>query len=457
MNTIRLTRTQYDQLKERLLQYAPQEAAAFFLGGIFQTQGSWHFTIREIMYPQMDDYIVQGDVRLEVSPIFLNRVISKAEREGCAIGSCHSHPFSIKRVAYSPSDDYGEGVSAKTIYECLEGKPMASLLLGKDAIIGRIWINPKKRPIPFDQIRIIGRQTSFINITEKLDRLSKIQEEIYDRQILAFGKKGQEFLSSLVIGIIGLGGTGSSVAEQLARLGVTDFVLVDNDILEDSNRTRVYGSYPSRCKFLRGRQKVKIAKRNIQKIQPQARIETIYKDVIDQIVLSKLKSCDLIFSCVDRQAPRSVLNELAYQYYIPILDLGVGLDAEKERVVGGAVRVTLIAPELPCLFCSSVIKPDVISAEFLDKEERQKRLREGYIPGLTDAPSIINFTTTAAGIAISLMLDMFFGYSENKTNNLVFDLKTLSMSRLTAVSLSVCSCKKRMGFADFKPLSAPSR
>ncbi len=461
MNTIRITKNQYEDLRSNLLRHAPKEAAAFALGGVFKTSDGWHFTFRELIYPKSDDYKIQREVRIEISPIFLNRVISRAEREGLTIASCHSHPFSKKGVAYSPSDDYGENASAKTIYECLKGKQMGSLLFGKDTVIGRIWISPKKKPLPFDQIRIIGRRAIFKNIRDRQNALSKLQEEIYARQISAFGKTGQAFLSSLVIGIVGLGGTGSNIAEQLARLGVYRFVLVDHDTLEPSNRTRVYGSYPKRSfKFWRSEneKKVLIAKKNIQKIQPNAQVEAIPYNVIDQRVLSKLKECDLIFSCVDRQAPRSVLNELSYQYYIPIIDLGVGLNVAKDCVTGGSARVTLLAPSLPCLFCYGVIRPDVISAEFLDKNERNKRLREGYIPGLTDAPSVINFTTTTAGIAVSLMLDMFFGFSESKTNNIIFDFKNLSASRLSVDEVSVCTCKERMGYSDsdYRPLSAPT-
>ena len=46
----------------------------------------------------------------------------------------------------------------------------------------------------------------------------------------------------LTVGIVGCGGTGSAVAEQLARLGVRRFILTDPDTLSASNVTRVYGS-----------------------------------------------------------------------------------------------------------------------------------------------------------------------------------------------------------------------
>jgi tRNA A37 threonylcarbamoyladenosine dehydratase len=64
----------------------------------------------------------------------------------------------------------------------------------------------------------------------------------FDRQVRAFGKDIQRLLGRLHIGIIGVGGTGSSIAEQLIRLGVGSLTISDDDFFEHSNVNRVYGS-----------------------------------------------------------------------------------------------------------------------------------------------------------------------------------------------------------------------
>ena len=46
-----------------------------------------------------------------------------------------------------------------------------------------------------------------------------MSEDVFDRQVRAFGADIQELLATLRIGIVGNGGTGSPVAEQLIRLG----------------------------------------------------------------------------------------------------------------------------------------------------------------------------------------------------------------------------------------------
>ena len=42
--------------------------------------------------------------------------------------------------------------------------------------------------------------------------------------------------------LVGLGGGGSQVAQQLAHIGLGNFLLIDPDIVEDTNLTRLAGA-----------------------------------------------------------------------------------------------------------------------------------------------------------------------------------------------------------------------
>src|SRR5437899_5098490 len=106
MNTIRVTPEDLETLRNNLLSHAPAEAAGFLLAGWFENQLGVHFVVRELMIPQVKDYDIQGELQLQVSPVFFNRVIGRAEREGLAVVMCHTHPFS-NGAWFSPADDYG--------------------------------------------------------------------------------------------------------------------------------------------------------------------------------------------------------------------------------------------------------------------------------------------------------------------------------------------------------------
>lgn len=455
MNSLRITNQDFSLLSKTLLEQAPLERAAFLIAGYFEDGHGHHFVVRNVMIPKENDYDVQEDLRLQVSPIFFNRVISRAETCGLTVVMAHSHPFTQEQVSYSYSDDYGEEISSKTLYDCLGNKPSASLLFGKNCVIGRVWISPGNKPEPIHQIRIIGSPIKTINGGNNC-KIEPKDMEIFDRHIALYGKEGQGFLSQLRVGIVGVGGTGSAVAEQLVRLGVRDFIIVDKDIFDKTNLTRLFGSKWKDVKIKKKRAKVEIVKEHLNELCPDARIVAIKSDVLKQKVLKELSSCAILFSCTDRHTPRSVLNELAYQYFIQLVDIGVGIDAKDGIVNGGGVRATMVGPGLPCLFCYGIIRPDVITAELLPEKERLARQKEGYVPGIVgEAPSVVHLTSMAASLGITLAMDYLFGISENTPANLIFDLSEYTLRRLNAELNSDCVCKHRIGRGSYYPLSAP--
>src|SRR5439155_22301742 len=62
--------------------------------------------------------------------------------------------------------------------------------------------------------------------------------ERFDRQRV-FGTGAQEALGRLKVGLVGCGGLGAVFAEQLARLGVRRWLLIDPDCVEVTNLNRL--------------------------------------------------------------------------------------------------------------------------------------------------------------------------------------------------------------------------
>ena len=246
--------------------------------------------------------------------------------------------------------------------------------------------------------------------------------------------------------------TGSAVAEQLVREGIKNFIVADHDKFDPSNLTRIYGSY----RDTKQDYKVNVIRKHLKKIQNDIHIKTISGNILSQKTLKHFKNCDIIFSCTDRHAPRSVLNELAYQYFIPVIDIGVGIDSKHDKIVGGTVRVSLSSPSIPCLYCIGIIKSEQILVESLSAKELEKRQKEGYIQGMTDdAPSVITFTTMAAAYAMLLFKDLIFNLINSEANTFILDTTSFETSKLTAPIKKECACTLRMGKADYYPLSAP--
>ena len=231
---------------------------------------------------------------------------------------------------------------------------------------------------------------------------------VFDRNVRAFGEAIQTTIGMLRIAIVGSGGTGSAVAEQLVRLGAQDLVLVDVDTLSASNVTRVYGSTPAQV----GRRKTSVLATHLRAISPTLRCSTVHGMCSLEEVARSLTDADLIFGCTDDNAGRLVLSRLSSYYLIPVIDIGVLLSSDtRDRLTGIDGRVTVLSPGSACLLCRGRIDVARAAAEMRTPEERNRLAEEGYAPALGAVePAVVTFTTVVAAIAVSELLERLIGY-----------------------------------------------
>ena len=146
-------------------------------------------------------------------------------------------------------------------------------------------------------------------------------EEQFSRTELLIGKKGVEKLNNTKIAIFGIGGVGSFVVEALARAGIGNLVLIDNDTVDISNLNRQLIATHKTI----GKNKVDVAKERVLEINPNINVIT-YKEffmpdtegIID-------KSIDYIVDCVDTVTAKIELVVRANKLDIPIISsMGTG-------------------------------------------------------------------------------------------------------------------------------------
>jgi molybdopterin/thiamine biosynthesis adenylyltransferase len=239
-------------------------------------------------------------------------------------------------------------------------------------------------------------------------RPDKELPELFDRNIRALGGGVQRVLGDLRVGIVGCGGIGSAVAEQLVRLGVRRFTLVDPDVLSLSNITRVYGSTPSDV----GRPKVDVLSDLIRQIAPDASIASLASMVTMEDTARQLVGVDVLFGCTDDNAGRLVLSRFASYMVTPVIDCGVLLTSDSAGIVDGIHgRVTILTAGAACLVCRNRIDLQRAGVELLSPAERIQRVDEGYVPALGDVePAVVAFTTVVAATAVTELLERLVGY-----------------------------------------------
>ena len=113
----------------------------------------------------------------------------------------------------------------RRLLQISRGMPVGALVFGRRSIEADVWL-PDGSRLGLDRAVVVG------NTIQRLTPSSKDAVGSREPSIGSSGCSagvGQEELAECRVGIIGLGGIGSLVAEYLARLGVGHFCLVDDD------------------------------------------------------------------------------------------------------------------------------------------------------------------------------------------------------------------------------------
>jgi hypothetical protein len=269
--------------------------------------------------PVPDDQVVESTPNLVTwrTTSFLSALKkSNVARQFMAI--IHSHPGG--NLEFSDQDNRDELDLAELSTKRFGPEtPILSMVLTPDGgLFGRIWLNPTPNGhIPLRMIRVIGSEFEL----HYPGRGDAMPTAAFQRQALAFGQALNQDLAALRVGVIGCGGTGSAVAMLLARVGVGQIVVVDNDIVDRTNLNRLYRARQADADAMAP--KVNVVARAISELGLGVRVVPIEAWVGDPGCRNALRSCDVIFGCTDDNEGRVFLNRLAYFYLIPVIDLGL--------------------------------------------------------------------------------------------------------------------------------------
>ncbi len=223
-------------------------------------------------------------------------------------------------------------------------------------------------------------------------------EARYHRQELLFGAEGQEKIDRPRIAIVGLGGLGSHVAQQLAHLGVRSFVLVDNDKVSPSSLNRLVGSVVGDATAKR--LKIEVGRRMILSIQPDATVVRVPANVISAEAYDLLRQVDFVFGCMDNDPSRLLLNEVCQAYERPYFDLASDVNPE-DRSFGGRI---LYSDGNACVVCKDLLNQTSVRAAFSSQAQREEDERIYGVSGqvLEDVgPSVVSLNGIIASLAVT--------------------------------------------------------
>jgi molybdopterin/thiamine biosynthesis adenylyltransferase/proteasome lid subunit RPN8/RPN11 len=407
------------QLAQHLLHADGNERAAYLLCGQAEiTSDPWDreahekFLCMKVIPVPTEDIVHSSPTRVTWRTGSFVKALKEAEICNQTVAVVHSHPSGA--AAFSMQDDENEPdlLQAAQNRSGPETRILSVILTADRQLVGRIWAHPsEKGHAPVRLIRTVGSRFGLYYPS----RAQGTSPAAFNRQALAFGDGLNRDLRQLRVGVVGCGGTGSAVAMLLARLGVGQIALFDNDIVDHTNLNRLHGARQADADAMTP--KVSVVARAITELGLGVRVAPINAWIGDEVCRDALRACDIIFGCTDDHDGRLFLNRFAYYYLTPVIDIGLAIDVNNDPVpeihaLDG--RVTVLVPHETCLLCRNVILTDIAAEEALKRAEPaeyERRKAEAYVAGEGNpSPAVVTFTTELACMAVNEMIHRLQGF-----------------------------------------------
>lgn len=372
-----------------LLEADAERGAALYL---CYDAASARYLVQEIEIAEEADRLSAAEVEITFAPQFLTRVTRRARERKQHLALLHTHPKGA--TEFSAVDNSTEQGLIDFMRKRMPEASTFSLILCEGKFKAR-WLGTEE----YISVRQIGADI----VPPGTGTTACEKNERYDRQVRAFGEYGQSVLRDLTVAIVGLGGTGSIAAQQLAHLGVGAFILIDHDTIEETNLNRVVGAQSESI----GKMKVEVAADLIRRVHPGTHIRSHAASVLTESARELMCTADCVFVCTDSHVSRAFLSEFAFQYLIPAFDIGVSITVKDGLVRAITGRTQMLAPGLPCLLCSNALDARVIREELMTPEQRatDPYFNEGGVK----QPAVISINSTMVSLAATMFLAAFTG------------------------------------------------
>lgn len=252
-------------------------------------------------------------------------------------------------------------------------------ILSKDAFYASIDI---------ESINVVGYPFMF-----QFSKQEIIKDAVFDRQSF-LGQNSQFLFENVHVGIIGYGGGGSHIGQQLAHLGVKNITIFDYDKIENTNLNRLIGGVHADVK--NAILKADIAKRVIKRIYPKSKLTLVTKRW--QLAAGELQKCDIVLGCVDSYIERQQLEAECRRFLIPLIDIGMDVHDFNGYSMSG--QIILSMPGSACMSCYGFLTEDKLAKE---------AAKYGNVGG---RPQVVWPNGVLASTAIGVFVDLVTGWTK---------------------------------------------
>jgi molybdopterin/thiamine biosynthesis adenylyltransferase len=408
-----------DYLRREVLSDLSNEQFAILLGKREILEEYTFINIIDVKFLENEDYLDQSLTHLNLNKKFIHEhLVEIKERVDIdTIIDVHTHPFSRKDVAFSGVDDRDERDFSVFLDKRFDDISYASIVFSQTEYSARVW--KVKNGTPFCEKAIIKTQTApeninssdfHNNLVSSPQELSLLDDDNFlNRSTLALGIDTMKLITkNQIVTIVGVGGLGSIVAENLVRNGFSSINLIDHDVVEKSNLNRIVGAFFDDAQ--NQTYKVLAIEKHLKKITPDVKIKSLPNDVYDSEIEKVIAISDWVFVATDNHSSRFKAQELCFKYFVPLISVGVNITVNDGEIkdMSGEVITVRVGDKL-CLNCLGRINQTKVAYDrYPDETIKEILVQKGYVTGKDiKQPAVITLNSILANMAIETLLNQF--------------------------------------------------
>ena len=338
---------------------------------------------------------------------YVETAIDRAVLQGDVVIATHSHPSGL--YAFSSADDESDRDLMSALRHGTDRMAGSAIMIPSGAVRARMY-EGDHAATPVDLVMTAGPDLlSWWNDGATSDGPMPLP--------MAFTGEMRTWLGRMSVCVIGVSGTGSIVAEQLARLGVGEIILIDFDKLEERNLNRILNASLADI----GAHKVEMFAAAIRRYGPDCDTVPLPTSIATRKAILAACEADLLFSCVDTAEGRHIADRLSAYFAMPLLDVGVSIPTQAAPAGGRRIaevygRVDYVYPGGSSLMDRGVYDSALLETEYLAMvapHALAQKVAEGYLRGLPDeAPGVIALNMRAASACVIEFIARMFPFRQ---------------------------------------------
>ncbi|HEX8670748.1 MAG TPA: ThiF family adenylyltransferase [Longimicrobium sp.] len=352
-------------------------------------RGEWLICAQEY-HPLADGrYIVDSKVGARIDGEAIREAMQRVLDTGR--GGFHVHLHEHRGVpAFSRTDRAHQPRLVDALANVDARVPHGMLVLSEDA--AHAWVRLPGAPelVAPALVSIVGDPLTLI----WPEGAPGVREDQFARQDF-LGVRAQDILARARIGVVGMGGGGSHMVQQLLHVGALHLRVFDHDRVERSNLNRLIGA--TVWDVEEETRKIGIARRLATGLLPEHQMEARASAWQENVDL--LAGCDLVLGAVDTFAARRDLEAFCRRYLIPYVDIGMDVHSvagESPRMAG---QVIVSLPGDRCMHCIDYLNDDRLA-------------REAALYGAAGGrPQVVWPNGVLASTAVGIAVDLLTGWS----------------------------------------------